>query len=239
MNDLIAQMTGKSRSVREDVPLVPGAPRAKSTRERTRPDIHRRTAAAMLGLGEAAADDDDEAIIPADAEEVQNLTGPSGIRLDDEPSEKDKEPDEPDHPTSIPGGEEDQLLSPRDALVAPDVTPQALEPLDASDVPQAPQAGTPPKFVPSQQQMRPSDVNPMDVLLGRTSNRPARPEAPPENVVTAESAQATVNTLLNAGGGGGDALLKPKQPMPDPVPGRSDKIMEAFDRYGPARSWNF
>ena len=238
MNPLIAQMTGKSR-IREDVPLVPGAPRSKSARERTRPNLHRRTAAAMLGLGEAEREDA-ESIIPDDAEEVQNITGPSGIRLDDEPSKKDQEPDEPDTPSAVPGSEEDQLLSPRDALVAPDVTPQSLEPIDASEVPAAKGVNVP-KFVPSQPQAPPppNQVDPMDVLLGRTSNRPARPEAPPENVVTAESAQATVNTLLNAAGGGGQALLKPKQPMPDPASGDGSKIMEAFDKYGPARTWNF
>lgn len=239
MNPLIAQLTGKARPVREDVPVVPGAPRSKSARERDRSNrVHRRTAAAMLGLGEAA-DDDDESIIPDDAQEVQNITGPSGIRLDDEPSKKDQEPEEPDHPSAVPGSEEDQLLSPRDALVAPDVTPQALEPIDASEVPAAPQQGVP-KFVPANQVPPPRpEINPMDVLLGRTSTRPARPEAPPENVVTAESAQATVNTLLNVGGVSGDSLLKQNAPMPDPTPGNASKIMEAFEKYGPTKSWNF
>ena len=228
MNNLVAQMMGR-KVVREDVPVPVGVPRSKSGRERNA--LHRRTAAALLGLGEA---EDDESIIPADAEEVQNVAGPSGIRVDDKAVKKDQEAPEPDHPSEVPGSGEDSLLSPRDALVAPDVTPQAMEPIDASEVPHAkgqdrPPEGQVPRFTRAPQ----NDVNPMDVLLGRTSTRPSRPEPEPENVVTAESAQAQVNTLLNVGGVSGDALLRNNAPMPDPKPGDASKIMEAFSRYGP------
>lgn len=235
MNNLVAQMMGR-KAVREDVPVPVGVPRSKSGRERNA--IHRRTAAALLGLGEA--DEDDASIIPDDAEEVKNVAGPSGIRVDAEAVEKDREAPDPDTPSEVPGSEEDGLLSPRDALVAPDVTPHALEPLDASDVPHAkgqPQApeGQVPRFT------RPAhnDVNPMDVLLGRTSTRPSRPEPEPEPVVTAESAQAAVGALLNVGGVSGEALLRNSGPMPAPTQGDASKIMEAFEKYGPKPNRSF
>ena len=236
MNSLVAQLTGRS-SVRENAPdVVPIAvPRSRSGRERNA--LHRRTAAAMLGLGEAEGGD--ESIIPDDAEEIQSIAGPSGIRLDDKGLKKYREAPEPDHPTEIPGSEEDSLLSPRDALVAPDVTPQALEPIDASEVPhargnQSPE-GDVPRFVRASAQ---NDVNPMDVLLGRPNTRPGRPELEPERVVTAESAQATVNTVLS-GGVSGEALLRSEVPMPPPQPGDASKIMEAFARYGPKPNRSF
>jgi len=242
MNSLVAQMMGK-KVVREDVPVPVGMPRTDGSRGRDRRSVQRRgAAAAMLGMAEAE-DDDEQSLIPDDAEELQNINGPSGIRMDDEELKKDREAQEPDHPSEIPSAsDEDRLLSPRDALVAPDVTPQAMEPIDASEVPAAKQQGQVPRFVPPRYTTPAANgIDPMDVLLGRNNpQRTNKPELPPENVVTAESAQATVNTLLNAGGGaGGTALLKPKQPMPDPTPGDAGKIMEAFDKYGPARSWNF
>ena len=235
MNNLVAKMTGR-KAVHEDVPVPVGVPRSKSGRERN--SIHRRTAAALLGLGEAD-EDEDESIIPADAEDVHNITGPSGIRVDDKAVKKDQEAPEPDHPSEVPGSGEDSLLSPRDALVAPDVTPQAMEPIDASEVPHAKGQQSPegqvPRFIRAPQR----EVNPMDVFLGRTSASPAKPEAEPENVVTAESAQATVNSILSVGGVSGEALLRNTGPMPEPKQGDASKIMEAFAKYGPKPNRSF
>ena len=225
-------MTG--RPVQED-DSVPVPATAQQPSRRNRRVVQRRTAAAMMGMAETQEDD---AIIPDDAEEIENIMGSSGVRLDKEPEEIDQQADEPDHPSATSGTE--PLLSPKDALVAPDVTPQALEPIDPSEVPapkHAPQAHSPPRFVPPNR-----EVNPMDVLLGRRSPQagpqaPAQPEA--DNVVTAESAQAAVNASLNVGGMNGEALLRPREPMPDPTPGNASKIMEAFSKYGPKPTWNF
>lgn len=242
MNNLVAQMMGR-KTVQEDVPVPVAVPRSTSRRDRR--SVQRRTAAAMMGMAEA---EDDESIIPADAEEIQNIAGASGVRVDDKVVKADQEPDEPDGPSEIPGSSDDQMLSPRDALVAPDVTPQAMEPIDASEVPQAkdqqnyqPQSQVP-KFVPPNYTAPPNannNVNPMDVLLGRTSTRPSRPEPQPENVVTAESAQASVNAMLSVGGASGNALLSQGSPMPEPKQGDASKIMEAFSKYGPKPTWNF
>ena len=237
MNNLVAQMMGR-KIVREDVPVPVGVPRSVSRRDRR--SVQRRTAAAMMGMAEA--EDEDDSIIPADAEEIQNIAGPSGIRVDDRLVKADQEPDEPDSPSEIAGSNagEDELLTPRDALVAPDVTPQAMEPIDASEVPKGrePEAhGQVPKFVPSATPS--SNTNPMDVFLGRTSTRPSKPEPQPDNVITAESAQASVNAMLSVGGASGNALLAQGSPMPEPKAGDASKIMEAFSKYGPKPTWNF
>jgi len=195
----------------------------------------------MLGIV-SEADDGDESIIPADAEELDTVTGPSGLRVDDEPLEQDRDPGEPDHPSEIQSSDSvDQLLSPRDALVAPDVTPQAMEPLDASDVPRGQQPAAPqgvPRYWSSSDSKAKADVNPMDVFLGRSGAPGSQPKMEPEHVMTAEAAQASVGTMLNIGGASGESLLRAKQPMPDPTPGDAGKIMEAFNRYGPKRTWS-
>jgi len=233
MTSLVAQLTGKPdrRPVREDVPVPAGVP-VPQPRGRDRRSVQRRSAAAiMMGMREAEGEDD--TIIPDDAQEIQNIAGPSGIRMDDEPMKRDREAREPDGPSDTGQDTEDRLLSPRDALVAPDVTPQALEPIDASEVPQAKEQPSVPRFVKPGQ----PEINPMDVLLGRTRQQ-ATEMPPPENVVTAESAQAAVNTLLSVGGSG-EALLQQNVPMPPPAPGNASKIMEAFSKYGPGKPRSF
>ena len=231
MTPLVARLTGNPVPAHlEESDIVP-VPATRMQRSRRSREVQRRHSAAamILGLGE---DEEGESIIPDDAEEIENIAGPSGIRLDNEKTRKDQEPDEPDTPSEIYSDEEDdRLLTPRDALVAPDVTPQALDPIDASEVPKAPE---PPRFVQPEQ----SKVDPMSILLGRSSApQSSGQQMPPEQVVTAESTQATVNAILNPGGVSGEALMRPKTPMPDHKPADGNKIMEAFERYGPARSW--
>jgi len=233
MNSLVAQLTGR-RPLKEDDTVPLPAIVAQPSR-RNRRFVQRRTAAAIMGIGEAEVEDD-ETIIPDDAEELQNMPGVSGIRLDKDAEEQDQEPPEPDTPTRVDYGTE-PLLSPKDALVAPDVTPHALEPIDPSEVPAAkgqPEQHAPPRFVQPERQT----INPMDVLLGRRTSPSSAPAPQPDNVVTAESAQAAVNAVLNPGGGG-EALLNARTPMPDPKPGDATKIMEAFSKYGPKPTWNF
>jgi len=236
MSSLVAQLTGRPDRrphLREDVPVPAGVP-VPNPRGRNRRSVQRRSAAAMM-MGMHEAEDQDDSIIPDDAQEIENIAGPSGIRLDDEPMKRDREAREPDSPPETGGDTQDRLLSPRDALVAPDVTPQALEPIDASEVPQgkATEQGNVPRFVKPEQ----AQVNPMDVLLGRTRAQ-ATEMPPPESVMTAESAQATVNTLLSVGGSG-EVLLQQNVPMPSPAQGNASKIMEAFSRYGPVKTRGF
>lgn len=237
MNPLVARMMGKTLREEASTP-IPAIRQSQPARSRL--NRHRRVSAAMLGLGEA---DDSEAIIPDDAEPIDDVAGPSGIKLDQAKVDQDRKPDEPDSPVT-PDEDAEQLMTPRDALVAPDVTPQAFDPIDPGDVPApaepapAPAAAAPAP-APAPPPASPNRVNPMDVLLGRVSpnGKPTKP-VPEEPAVTAEAAQATVNTVLGVNGGG-DSLLKQGQAMPDPTPAQPAKIMETFYKYGPKPTLNF
>ena len=225
-------MTG--RPVQEDDALpVPAAMRPRDPL-RKRGRLQRRVAAAMMGVREAEDEDEDEAIIPGDAEPIDTVTGPSGIKMDKEKMDRDREPDEPDSPVT-PAEDAEELMTPRDALVAPDVTPDAFEPIDPSEVPRPKAQARPgPKTVPGQ------EIDPMDVLLGRRTptGTPPPPREEDNAPVTAESAQSTVNAVLGVGISG-EAALRRGQPMPDPEPAQPTKIMEAFYKYGPKRTTGF
>ncbi len=242
MNPLVARLTGKpvATRIKEDdsVPVPAGFRQQEPARGRSRLNRHRRVAAAMMGLGEAN-DPDEDSIIPDDAEPIDGLAGPSGIKLDQTKVDKDQEAEEPDHPVTPEDGTE-ELMTPRDALVAPDVTPEAFEPIDPGDVPAPKQAAAPapapaPKPAPVNNQ---PDINPMDVLLGRVSPTASHTVEEPERVVTAEAAQATVNSVLGVHGSG-ESILRQGQPMPDPVPAKTGKIMETFYKYGPKPNLRF
>jgi hypothetical protein len=225
MNDLIARMMG--RRVNEDVPVPVAAKRRQNPRElaarRHAPQM--RTAAAIMGMTE----DVGMSIIPDDAEEIETMTGTTGLKLKDErtPEPPEREPGAPIDAQAA--DEPEEILTPKDILVAPDVTPELFTPIDPSDVPAPPQAAQPPPQPPETPTH--GGIDPLEVLLGRRSTRASPGEGQPrampkpENIVTAESAQATVNVSL--GVGVGDVLGKGR-PMPDPTPANPSKIVEAM-----------
>lgn len=224
-------MTG--RRVQEDVPVPVGARRPELPRRSKRRDVQRRTAAAIMGMGEAQDPEDEEAIIPGDADEVDNYGGPAGYKTDREKVQADQEPENPLTPDS--SGTEDEtgeLISPNAALVAPDVTPHTLEPIDPSQVPAPKPAPAAPSPAPAQAARQ--EINPMDVLLGRKSGSQAMPPEMTAPPVTAESAQATINATLGVGGPG-DLLGQGKE-MPPPAPGDAKKVMEAFYKFAPGNA---
>ncbi len=230
---LVARLTGKP-VVEEDaaVPVPAAVRRQPSKRER----LQRRMAAAMMGVREAE-DDNEEAIIPDDAEPIDTITGPSGIKMDREKMDRDREPKEPDHPVA-PAEDAEELMTPRDALVAPDVTPDAFEPIDPSEVP-PPKGQARPAPRPAPVTTNEPQVDPMDVLLGRATPRGTPPPKTEDDIpVTAESAQAAVNAALGVGMSG-EAVLRRGEPMPDPTPAQPGKIMETFYKYGPKRTSSF
>lgn len=218
MNNLVARLTG--RDVIESVPVPVGTVRQPSLRNRGQ-RVRQRTAAAMMGMSEGA---DDDSIIPDDAAAIEGAD--SGVQIDMDQVRQDQEPAAATVPASASAAAQGEpLLTPRSALVAPDVTPEVDVALDTSEVPAPPEQAR--QHAP---QPNGNDAA-LNVLLGRSSS-PAQATPAPEQVVTAEAAQATVNTLLSAGVSG-DALLRAKQPMPDPAPANTAKIMEAFQRFGP------
>ena len=220
MNSIVASMLG--RQVQEDVPVPVGVRRQPSTRERQR--VQRRTAAAIMGMAEG-----DDSIIPDDAEETDQVAGPAGFKIDTGASEREQEPTAPMTPDGE-GGDSPELIQPKAALVAPDVTPHTLEPIDPSEVPAPKKPEASVNAPPAPPEAQGQAVNPLDVLLGRKTNQAA---PPPENVVTAESAQATVNTILKTGVPS-DVLQRGKE-MPPPTPADPSKIMEAFSKFSHAR----
>jgi hypothetical protein len=84
------------------------------------------------------------------------------------------------------GGEE--LIQPTAALVAPDITPDVMQPIDPYQVPAPPQRPVPPPSVAAAQQMGAEDArNVMNTILGRQNVQPQ-----PETAVTAESVVAVM-----------------------------------------------
>jgi len=231
-------MTGSQ--VQENVPVPVAAKRQDANRRRfnrrgdqssVQRNTQRRAAAAIMGMAES---DDDESIIPDDATGVDSLAAEGGIKMDREAEEQDREPDQPASPVGGGEGNEDEesdLIPPRAALVAPDVTPHTLEPIDPSEVPAPAHAAQAAAPGPTS-----TEIDPMSVLLGRPSRRTQ--EAPlPDSVVTAESVQSTVNATLGLNTPAD--LLRQGQELPAPQPGDGKHIMEAFYRFGPKRtsSW--
>jgi hypothetical protein len=222
MNPLVAQMMGRTVAESDEVVPVPSAMPPRASRRRR--DRRLSTAAEMLGLRADGTlrEADEESLIPDDAEPLDIVSAPSGIKLDQKLIDRDKQPPQPASAIGYPE-EEEELLTPKDALVAPDVTPHAYVEIDPSEVP-------PPKE-PPKTSMPDVAGDAMSVLLGRKSG-PEHP-LPEEPIETAESVQATVNSLLKVPSEAADALLRQGQAMPHHVPGQAKKIMEAFYKYGP------
>ncbi len=184
----------------------------------------RSTVAAMMGMAESEEGDDreyEEGVIPSSAQEIGDVAGTASVKgVDHEKDEKDKEPKDAVNPTYLNGTNE-PLMSPAVALVAPDVTPQALEPLDPSQVPQP----KPQEPVISQSR---NDVNPMDVLLGR-NKRAETTAVEMEQPVTVESVQATINASLGVTESGGNSSIY--APLPEHKPSSGINLMEMALKY--------
>jgi len=190
-------------------------------------------------VGEAKREEDE--IIPADAQPVDKHEMTVGKPLR-EPKEIVQEPS---HPTAS----KEKYQTPYAALTAPDVTPQATQPIDPSQVPGA---GGPEKFTASDlERARPDTglggedvaVKAMDVLLGR--NRAAKPATQPGEFAQAgaitteeqaaaalgiqtplqEEAQSKAASVLVVATQGGAGM-----PPPAPV-GDGSAIYSAFRRF--------
>jgi len=183
--------------------------------------------------------DRDEDIIPDDAEPIDSTEMVVGKPLR-EPKEVVQEP-------SHPAGDKEKFQTPYAALTAPDVTPQATQPIDPSQVPGA--AG-PERFMASDLERAAPEAEAtgdvaakaMDVLLGR--NRASKPATQPgefeqagaiqteEQAAAAlgihpiqEEAKAKAASAIVAAVDGGSA-------MPAPTPqGDGKAIYSAFRRF--------
>lgn len=160
-------------------------------------------------------------VIPNDAEEAEegDFNGAQGVNVP-KPKEAKANPDQP-------ATEEDKLLAPQAALVAPDVTPDAMTEIDPSQVPgrangqsfRASDLNPQPQTQPGQDDRTDPAVSQMDILLGRQRNTPNGPGSPPptQPVMTEDSAAA----LFNATQKSPDELMAAGVEVPPPT-GRVD-----------------
>lgn len=170
-------------------------------------------------VGEAQ---EEEEVIPADAEgaEEGDFNASQGVYV----SKPKEQPKAPEQPTS----DEEKLLTPAAALVAPDVTPDSMTEIDPSKVPgrsggqsfRASDLNAPPQQPGAQPGERTDPgVSQMDILLGRqrsnTANGPGSPP-PTQPIMTEDSAAALFSTAS------GEDLLRPGIEVPPPTQGRVD-----------------
>lgn len=218
--------TPKADPVREDVPV----PCAALPRTTFRDRLKKRRGEVARVVGEAQAPD--SALIPDDAEEFEG---------GGQPYEKKQKPvkDVVMEPRD-PYAEKEKLMTPSAALVAPDVTPEADQPIDPAAVPNS---GNGARFRASDADREASVPNQplhkraMDTLLGR----PAGPsqQAEPDAVVTAESAYAMMGIKSpdqlhleeSSGLVSGEAALRQGTPMPEHKSGDGRAVLSAFRRF--------
>jgi hypothetical protein len=242
--DIAPVMTGGGMNGR---PKRPGL--AKKNDEKQR----RRTIAGVLGATMEAAEEDEyeetteqrSGVIPANAEELEDgRSDPSGLRLK-EPQFKKSNPDSPKD-------EREALMSPKAALVAPDVTPDSMTEIDPSEVPggegetfkapdvsiEPPAPGPVPADIGAPTAPEPGQdtfTTAMDTLLGKSRKAApgAAPSAPPPPAtvesISPEAAAAMFTAPVE--GVSGDALLRQNQPMPDPKVGDGKRVFESFRRF--------
>jgi hypothetical protein len=200
---LVDQLLGQKPLVREDTPALWARPQRPTPARREPPQdeeeeklrkkaaCQRSVVASIMGMTES----DDESIIPDDAEQVDTLTGGEhipGIRSDPLPSPEG--PSEPGATTNVSG---EELIQPTAALVAPDITPNAMRPIDPSQVPAAPQRPMPPPSVAAAQAQGAEEAaggarGVMDLLMGRQNSAPQPEGAMAESMVAAMTHPAVV-----------------------------------------------
>lgn len=232
--DIPPVMTGMSSALVAPRPVGDKKPK-KSVRSKV-----------VSGIIGRIKEDEDEGVIPDDAKEVDSLVTSVSVVATETPNLPDQ-----DKPTTVhKPGEKEPLISPAAALVAPDVTPDALKPLDPSQVPGAdlghapvPRQEPPPSVTPTSTPPS-SAVNPLEVILGKTApaSTPAAPASGPTlqagGVMPVESvlpgivspaavAATTAATPIN------EAALMASQGagMPEHQTGNSAAVMSAFRRF--------
>ena len=194
------------------------AKRKVPTDPKKRKDMRSRMAQRLIG-----EDSRDGYVIPDDAKEVDSLEvtgdGLTTVKTPTLPGEKPKNPYSGEEP----------LILPAASLVAPDVTPEALYPLDASQIPggdagKAPSAApvaqpvTPPAFGAPAPSTAPAASSPaLDVVLGKTAQPGAAPAAPLESLMSRLPGVPSPAALAASEGAvpQGEALLGQGQTMPE------------------------
>lgn len=233
VSDIAPVMTGSA------VLSNPGATAAKR-RIPEKPDKARKLRNRVVdGIMGRLKEDRDGEVIPSDAQEIKTVDMNShGLDL--------KQPEIPGQKIKNPYSGEEPLILPAASLVAPDVTPEAIHPLDPSQIPGADRGRKPTaEPVPTSAAASPAPAAPepggspaLDILMGRNTGH-TEPGAPTTPAMSAESALSHLPGIPSAAAvaatpKSGDAMLAASQPMPDHQPndgGRS--ILEAFSQFVP------
>jgi hypothetical protein len=247
--DIAPVMTGGGMNGR---PKRPGLVKKGDDKAR-----RRAVSGVMSVIGEAAEEDEYEetteqtdGVIPKNAEELDGgRHDPSGINVKT-PEFKKRDPDSPK-------GDAETLMSPKSALVAPDVTPNSMTEIDPSEVPggdgetfkapdvtiEPPSPGPVPADIgapaPEAGPGQDTFTTAMDTLLGRNRQPAAAPaQARPVPPPTMESKAPPISEEAAAAmfaapveGVSGDALLRQNQPMPEPKVGDGKRVFESFRRF--------
>ena len=225
LDRVLGRKLGEATTTGDVCPVVATVP---AWRHASRKDRKRKKSGVAGVIGEAVTQEDDE-IIPEDAEEAEeaDFNAAMGINVRT-PREKEEDPD-------APQGEEEKLMTPRSALVAPDVTPDSMTEIDPADVPGKGMgkvfraADLEPQLSPDQPEDH-SDpaVSQMDVILGRQRGSPNGPGTPPMGAPAVTEAAAAA---MFATGAVGD-VLKQGEAMPEPAAAiDSKKVCEAARRW--------
>lgn len=197
MSSLVNQILGRS-PLREDSPPVqtarPHVPARKGSEpedkeeEKLKKRARRSSVvASIIGMSES----DGESIIPDDAKAVDVFSDTHEIPgMRDTPDPAQSGPAEP----AITSANGEELIPPAAALVAPDITPDVLKPIDSSRVPAPPgpieRPAPPPGTTPPPEATAGQPQHALDTLLGRQNPSPQPAAASP---VTAESFIQTIN----------------------------------------------
>lgn len=240
-SDFVKRMLGEMTDTGDVAPVMTGSqmvsnPAATGAKRRiptTTPEKQKKLRNRVVdGIMGRLKEDRDGAVIPSDAEEVKSFDmNDHGLDL--------KNPEIPGQKIKNPYSGEEPLILPAASLVAPDVTPEAIHPLDPSQIPGADKGTKPsaqaPQAAPMGQQ-GPAQASPaLDILMGRPAGQ--EPSAPTTPAMSAESALSHLPGIPAPGAAvapGGQALMAANQPMPDHRPNDGGKtILEAFSRFVP------
>lgn len=242
-------MIGEMTSTGDVAPVMTGAPvisnpsatgakrRIPTSSPEKQRKLRNRVAAGIVGHLEE--DSRDGYVIPDDAKEVSKLEvagdGLSSMSAPEIPAQKVKNPY---------SGEE-QLIMPAACLVAPDVTPEAIFPLDPSQFPGGDRGQSPTNAQPARSSYpgiaapQPAPASPtVDLMLGKSPGAQpaiAQPSAesllsrlpgiPSASAIALEESAATASTVI--------AAQQPGIPMPEHRAGNASAIMDAFSQFVP------
>lgn len=174
--------------------------------------------AGVLGLKEdeeKPSSGSEESIIPDNAQKLDDAG--NAVEVKDDKTENNV--------ARKPNCGPEELLSPRAALVAPDITPDAMTALDPSDVPGSNYMSFKASDAQAPTPQAPSTPAPISSATANTLNlftqaqTPQRPRF--ESKVTPEAAAAMFASS-------GKDLIQEGVPMPDPTPANPTALMNAF-----------